>query len=898
MLTMHRLQQFIALLLITLASGDDCPVSFNLPGVVVKYGAPFSVNCSTNITDYLGLSWEPNEEAVENTSKIYKTLVGEWESELSCYIFFNDTHPCSQNLSVTIYKTPDSASISALNHTGPMMEGNQYELQCDVYNVAPAQSLTVNWYKGEKQVYQTNFTDKTKSPINITFYFPIQPDRADDGAQFRCEAELNLGEEVPRAPTVTSKPLNVTVEYDCPVSFNLPEVVVKYGTSFLVNCSTNITDYLGLSWESNEEAVENTGEIYKTLVGEWESELSCYIFFNHAQSCSRTLSVTIYKTPNSVSISTVNHTGPMKEGNQYELQCDVHNVAPAQSLTVNWYKRGTLVNQTNFTDTIKSPVSKTSRLLIHPNRYDDGAQYRCEAELKLGKEGPQPPPKNTSEPLNITVTYGDCPIELNPRRAVVKYGSSVSADCKAFVPHKGIGWESTVGAVPLSDQISLTKWRVSELKDWDIQPPFCFMNYEKQCTVDLPITIYKTPDSVSISTGNQIMMEGNQYELQCDVHNVAPAQNLTVNWYKGETLVNQTSFTDKTKSSVNITSSLLIGPDRTDNGAQFRCEAELKLGEEGPQPPPKNTSEPLSITVHYAPEIKSCQPWSPKKGSSLDSYPKHLHSLVGNPHPSISWKHNSSPVNSSAPLTKNDSGQYEITASNHYGDSNCTISITVEYSPELTCEESYEVKEADADFSPCDLEGEPKPELSLYKEGKRIQLSNGFKWNDSGLYQLTARNQHGSVNKSFAIIVLHAPRLFASQEHFDVAKDSRITLQCNSSGNPEPEMWWSFNNKNISTGRRYIPFTIEKATSTSAGVYTCSATNKFGRQDKVFTVKIKDNSRSDIPIAVVVILLIVLLLICLFLFLWRRHRVRRYYDVTLPPSKSVEMVPLSNGGSK
>jgi len=59
---------------------------------------------------------------------------------------------------------------------------------------------------------------------------------------------------------------------------------------------------------------------------------------------------------------------------QYELQCDVLNVAPVQNLIINWYKGLTLVNQTIFTD-IKTPVNKTSKLLIRPDRADDGDQY-------------------------------------------------------------------------------------------------------------------------------------------------------------------------------------------------------------------------------------------------------------------------------------------------------------------------------------------------------------------------------------------------------------------------------------------------------------------------------------------------------------------------------------------
>ncbi|KAL0197145.1 hypothetical protein M9458_005685, partial [Cirrhinus mrigala] len=93
----------------------------------------------------------------------------------------------------------------------------------------------------------------------------------------------------------------------------------------------------------------------------------------------------------------------MKEGKQYELQCDVKDVAPVQYLTVKWYKGQTLLNQTTFTDTLITSVNKTTKLLIRPDRADDGAQYRCEAELKLGAEGPQPPPTVTSKPLNAEV---------------------------------------------------------------------------------------------------------------------------------------------------------------------------------------------------------------------------------------------------------------------------------------------------------------------------------------------------------------------------------------------------------------------------------------------------------------------------------------------------------------
>ncbi|XP_052408417.1 intercellular adhesion molecule 1-like isoform X5 [Carassius gibelio] len=196
----------------------------------------------------------------------------------------------------------------------------------------------------------------------------------------------------------------------------------------------------------------------------------------------------------------------------------------------------------------------------------------------------------------------ECPLKLNPQRVVVRYGGSVAVNCKTSVVHKGMGWEASEGAVPMTKNQSLITWKVSELTQWDMSVQ-CFINPVDgaQCLVNLTVTVYKSPDSVSISTVNGTMKEGQQYELQCDVHDVAPVQNLTVKWYKNQTLLHQTNFSDTDKTPVNKTVTLLIRPDRADIGAQYWCEAELDLGAEGPQPLLTSSSEPLNVEVYYKP---------------------------------------------------------------------------------------------------------------------------------------------------------------------------------------------------------------------------------------------------------------------------------------------------------
>lgn len=107
------------------------------------------------------------------------------------------------------------------------------------------------------------------------------------------------------------------------------------------------------------------------------------------------------------------------------------------------------------------------------------------------------------------------------------------------------------------------------------------------------------PDIVSVSALDPAsMVEGMEYSLMCDVMNVAPAKNLIVKWYKGNETVKTEQFNDTTEKPVNVSSLLTVTAERDDNGALYRCSAELHLGPNGPQLIPTVTSLPYSPDVH------------------------------------------------------------------------------------------------------------------------------------------------------------------------------------------------------------------------------------------------------------------------------------------------------------
>nr|XP_055045426.1 intercellular adhesion molecule 1-like isoform X1 [Misgurnus anguillicaudatus] len=269
--------------------------------------------------------------------------------------------------------------------------------------------------------------------------------------------------------------------------------------------------------------------------------------------------------------------------------------------------------------------------------------------------------------VTLKGTQAECPIKFNPPSVVVEYGSSVSVDCSTDVTHDGMGVEAPEGSVPLT-KAKLITWRVSNLRRWDIRPQ-CYINFNKQqCEIFLPFIVYKTPDSVSINTVNRPMIEGSQYELQCDIVNVAPVKRLIVKWFNGETEVKTETFNDTIKTPVNETSKLEITADRDDDGAQYRCEADLELGPYGPQPPPEVTSEPFQIIVQFSPRHIDSKEIITKTDGEIT-----LNCTVAaNPPATYSWtsehlkKRNNSPMLSSSTLTP---GNYTCTATNTLGES-------------------------------------------------------------------------------------------------------------------------------------------------------------------------------------------------------------------------------------
>ncbi|XP_027139227.1 vascular cell adhesion protein 1 isoform X2 [Larimichthys crocea] len=237
---------------------------------------------------------------------------------------------------------------------------------------------------------------------------------------------------------------------DKPV-FTPSRLVVKYGDPVAANCSVceDCLDLFGLETPLGEQNKTGTTISWKASeMTEWDSTPSCYYTKKDSDDqCCSDLPITVYQPPDNVLIRFVGHTGPMFEGHNYTLQCEVQKVAPIENLIVIFYKGQTALDKQPYNGTNKKPVTTIYNLVIIPSEEDDGAQYWCEAKLELGPEGPQPPPVVISQKITASVYYKPR-LQGSPHSQItIKTGSPLLLNCSAWGnPSPSYSWTLPSGS--------------------------------------------------------------------------------------------------------------------------------------------------------------------------------------------------------------------------------------------------------------------------------------------------------------------------------------------------------------------------------------------------------------------------------------------------------------------
>ncbi|XP_068712996.1 neural cell adhesion molecule 1-like [Montipora foliosa] len=134
----------------------------------------------------------------------------------------------------------------------------------------------------------------------------------------------------------------------------------------------------------------------------------------------------------------------------------------------------------------------------------------------------------------------------------------------------------------------------------------------------------------------------------------------------------------------------------------------------------------------------------------------------------------------------------------------------------------------------CTADGFPKPQISWFKdklelkdEQKSTLVKRYITEEGEGTYTCEAKNQGGSANDSFDIIVDAPPNLDAAlkKDYMPVLFHSTLKLKCIERGDPEPNVNWTNNGTQVANNNTFV---ITNVTFKDAGQYGCVAKNRAG----------------------------------------------------------------------
>ncbi|XP_078379805.1 hemicentin-2-like isoform X6 [Oculina patagonica] len=660
-------------------------------------------------------------------------------------------------------------------------EGGNFTLTC---NVSGVPSPTILWTQiGSSKVLSQN---STLTVMNVS-----RPGTPDNMIQYQCSASNGVEKRA-------SATVNVTVHF-------LPEIVkapsstsVIEGNNTTLLCRVTGSPLPNITWiKTGDNRTLSTSETLHlenlTRVDD-ETEYRC-IAKNSIGSAEALAVVTVHY-PSLLGSAPVHEV--VLEGSNLTLQC---NATGNPTPNITWTKDG------NSTVLHKGETYS----IVNIQRQAAG-DYKCTAWNGVGER------KNAT--ATVTVHF-PAAIESTSSTTLETEDSNVTIYCNATGnPTPNITWRRRGSSAVLHHGESYIIYNITRNQAGDY---ICsaWNKIEDKDNATITVTV-QYPSAIESSSGNRVVLEGNNLTLHCNATG-NPTPNIT--WTKdgSSTVLHQ----GETYSIVNV---------QRQAAGDYKCTAWNGVGEQ------KNAT--ATVTVHFpAAIVRSSSNTVETEASNVTIYCN----ATGNPTPNITWtRRGSSAVLHHGEIyiiyniNRNQAGDYICSAWNKIEDKdNATITITVQYPATIESSSGNRVVlEGNNLTLHCNATGNPTPNITWTKDGSSTVLHQGETYSmvniqrqAAGDYKCTAWNGVGERKNATATVTVHFPAAIVSSSSNTVETEaSNVTIYCNATGNPTPNITWTRRGSSAVLHHResYIIYNI---TRNQAGDYICSAWNKIKDKD-------------------------------------------------------------------
>ncbi|KAM4861104.1 hemicentin-1 [Thomomys bottae] len=722
-------------------------------------------------------------------------------------------------------------------------------LQC-IANGIPNPSIT--WLKDGQPVNTAQGNLKIQSSGRVV---QITKALLEDAGRYTCVATNAAGETQQQTQLHVHEPprleeagrmLNETVvvhnpiQLECKAAGNPLPVITWYKDSRPLSGSTSIT-FLNRGQVINIESAQiSDAGIYKCVA------------INSAGASELFFSLQVHVPP---SISGSSSMVTVIINNVVRLECEARGI-PAPSLT--WLKDGSPVS--SFTDGIQ--VLSGGRILaLTSAQISDAGRYTCVAVNAAGEKQRDidlrvyVPPNIMGEEQNVSVLISQAVELLCQSDAVPLPTLTWLKDGRPLLKKPGLSVSENGSTLKIEDA------QFQDTGRYTCEATNVAGKTEKNYNVNVwvPPSIYDS-DKLAQFT----IIEGNLISLLCESSGIPPPNLI---WKKKGSPVLADSG-----GRVRILSGgrqLQISVAEKSDAGIYTCVASNIAG---------TANKDYNLHVHIRPSITNggSQPTEiiVTRGKSISLQCE----VQGAPQPTVNWMKDGRPLTKGRGLEivdggrslqlKNthisDTGRYVCVAVNVAGMADRKFDLSVHAPPTIIGDhgvpENVSVVEKNSVSLTCEASGIPLPSITWLKDGWPVSLGNSVRIlsggrmlrlmqarvEDTGQYTCVVRNAAGEERKIFGLSVLVPPHIVGESalEDVKVKEKESVTLTCEVTGNPVPEITWHKDGQllqedgthHIMSNGRLLQITDARVSHT--GRYTCLATNTAGDKNKSFSLNV------------------------------------------------------------
>ncbi|XP_071342317.1 hemicentin-1 isoform X2 [Trachinotus anak] len=308
--------------------------------------------------------------------------------------------------------------------------------------------------------------------------------------------------------------------------------------------------------------------------------------------------------------------------------------------------------------------------------------------------------------------------------------------------------------------------------------------------------------------------------------------------------------------------------ERTD-AASYTCTASSAAG---------TTSKEYSLQVYVRPSIRRSEDDNDDVTVTKGGDVTLQCAAEGVPRPAVTWlkdgrpitgQHGAKVLNEGRLLQikdakVSDTGRYTCIAVNVAGQADSKYDISVHVPPSIIGQvqlpENVSVVVKNPVALNCEASGIPLPAITWLKDGRPIKATSSVRIlsggrslrlmhaavEDAGRYTCIVSNSAGEERKNFDIDILVPPSIVNEGTVVDtkVKEKHNITLTCEASGNPVPEIKWLKDGQPLVPDRRHQVLShgrflqISGAQVADTGRYSCLASNSAGDRSRHFNLNV------------------------------------------------------------